>query len=269
VDSLEIGYVSNHLQSLNTDFDQGEIYSEEIGKVVLDTEFKFHALSDDKITAIFEGDIGEDYRDEVRGRLKERIAETTNAYAYAITGPYHQVQVHRDLNDTPLPGLTFDAENIHLSLNWRELYTRFYGEELAYHNGLKNWHTDNEALKDELVGKAGTGQAGMMEALMKAVHAFANGSDEIRKVTRRARIQRQFKEIGDDWDFESTGDPDEEKQVLNRLAEARQLTSMEDDSDFDRDESEEDGSEEEDEWEDASNDDIGEEDVDEEEEFNA
>jgi len=172
--------------------------------------------------------------------------------------------VHRDLNDTPLPGLTFDAENIYLSLNWKELYTRLYGEELLYHKGLKNWSFDNETLKQELAGKAGRGEAGIMETLMKAMDAFAGGSEESRKVARRARIRRQFKEVGDDWDFEITGDPDEEKQILNRLAEARKVASLESDSDFDNDE-EDNGSEEEDEWEDASDDDIEGEDIDEEE----
>ena len=270
MDSVEIGYVLDHTLSLNTDCGQGEMYSEEIGKVILDTEFKFHALSEDKSTAIFEGDVGEDHRDEVRSRLKGRMAETTNAYA--ITDPYHMVQVHRDLNDTPLPGLTFDPENIHLSLNWRELYTRFYGEELLYHKGLKDW-SNNDTLKQELAEKAGSGQAGMMEVLMKAVHAFAGGSEETRKVARRARIWRQFKETGDDWDFETTGDPVEEKRVLDGLAEARQLAMKEEDSDYDKDESEDDGSEERDEegdeWEDASDDDFEEEDVDDEEEASA
>lgn len=270
---MEFGYVCNHPLTLDTNFSQGEMYSKKIGKVILDTEFKFHALSEDKTTAIFQGDIGEDFRDEVRSRLKGRIAEITNADAYAIKEPSHTVQVHRDVNDTPLPGLTFDAENIHVGLNWRELYTRFYGEELFYHKGLQNWSTDNTKLKEELAAKAGSGQAGMMEVLMKAMEAFAGGSDESRKVARRARIRRQFRAIGEDWNFEASRDAGGEKRSLEGLAQTRQLASLEEDSDYDRDEEEEEGSEEGSEegdgWEDASDDDDMEEEDDEEEEDDA
>ncbi|TVY93832.1 hypothetical protein LAWI1_G000740 [Lachnellula willkommii] len=267
IDSI---FIEKHLPKTWIRWSLGEMYSNEIGKVILDTEFKFHALSEDKTTAIFQGDIGEDFRDEVRSRLKGRIQETTNAHAYTITEPSHTVQVHRDVNDSPLPDLTFDAENIHLSLNWRELYTRFYGEELLYHKGLQNWSTDNTKLKEELAAKAGSGQTGMMEVLMKAMEAFAGGSDESRRVARRARIRRQFREIGDDWSFEASGDAGEEKRSLEGLAQTRQLVSLTEDSDYDRDEEEEEGSEEGseegDEWEDASDDDDMEEEDEEEEE---
>ena len=166
------------------------------------------------------------------------------------------IQVHRDLNDTPLPGLSFDAENAHLSVNWRELYTRFYGEELLYHKGLQNWSTDNETLKEELAAKAGTGQAGMMEVLMKAMEAFTGGSDESRKVARRARIERQFGDMGGEWKFEGNGDAREEKKTLDGLSKARQAVSLEEDSEYDRDDDGEEESEEGDEWEDASDDDV-------------
>lgn len=145
------------------------------------------------------------------------------------------------------------------------MYTCFYGEELRYHKGLTIW---TEKAKQDL--KAQSAGMDMVETMRLAIEAFAGASEESRKAARRARVLKMFRDKGEVGDGEWVWDEDMEKEVLERLNEARQVASMEEDSDFDEEESddseededEEEGDEEEDEWEDASDD--GEEDVEEE-----
>jgi len=240
---------------------KGRTYSEELGKIILDSEFEYESLSEDKKTATFKASIAETYENITFNAIQERMNDIEN--------PQYTIQIHRDLNDSPIPNLSIKAEENSLQLDWKGMYTCFYGEELRYHKGLTVW---TEKAKQDL--KAQTAQMDMVETMRLAIEAFAVASEESRKAARRARIVKQFRDKGEVWDGERVWDEDEEKQILEKLNEARQIASMAEDSDFDEeeeetdeseeDEEEEEGDEEEDEWEDASDDGDEDEDVEEE-----
>jgi hypothetical protein len=236
---------------------QGHTYSEELGKITLDSEFEYESLSEDKKTATFRAPIADLYQKVIFAAFEERMNDIEN--------PPYTIQIHRDLNDSPIPNIRIKAEKNRLRLDWKGMYTCFYGEELRYHKGLTIW---TEKAKQDL--KAQSAGMDMVETMRLAIEAFAGASEESRKAARRARVLKMFRDKGEVGDGEWVWDEDMEKEVLERLNEARQVASMEEDSDFDEEESddseededEEEGDEEEDEWEDASDD--GEEDVEEE-----
>ncbi|TVY52887.1 hypothetical protein LSUE1_G009920 [Lachnellula suecica] len=261
-DAVESIFIEKHLPKTWLRWNLGDLWDEEDGNVILTVEFEFGNLSEDNSIAFFKGDFEGKYSAKIRHLLQRQISDTTSIPA--VIEPSHEIQVHHDLNDTPIPGLQLNPENMQLSVNWRELYTRFYGEEQLYHKGLEKWTSNKDTWKKDLAEQTGKGQIGTMDAVRRAIEAFASGSEESRKIARRARIWRQFRDNGEDWDYEKMGDLEEEERVLKALAQARQMAELTFDSEFDADEGEEgSGSDEEDEdeeWEDASDDDVEEED---------
>jgi hypothetical protein len=260
--SLAARCVELPVTSIRLDADlRGEINSRKYGETALATEFKFRALSDDKTNAIFEGSIfDEAYRTVIRSRLEDRIADISHD---AITDPHQHVQIGRDLNDTPVTGLTLDPNTFKLSLNWREMYTRFYGEERLYHQKLHNWVISKETWTKGLRAQTESGEMDKLDAFSLTLNAFRDASHESRKAARRARIKRQFKEMGQEWDFEDSYNLRDEERILEGLKKSIQMASMADESD-DEDASVEGASNSEETRQDASNDDM--EDVREEEE---
>jgi hypothetical protein len=224
---------------------QGELHDEEIGQVILDSEFEYLHLSEDKTTAVFKMDSGaEDYHPVIRERLQR--FESVN-----FEDPQHTVQIRHDLTDGPLPGLSLDYQNFHLSCNWRELFTAFYAEI-----GLCS-RLDIEFVKSQESWAAGLrqrmerGEFDMMAMLEKVMSGFAVGTGDNLKKVRRARIRRQFKEVNIEWKGDDEYFQDIERENLKALAQKRQFIGMEEYSD--NGEEEEDGSSEEqsdEEWED-------------------
>ncbi|KAF4627489.1 hypothetical protein G7Y89_g10664 [Cudoniella acicularis] len=260
-DIIESIFRTKHLRKTFINFHLGEKWTDEIGRIVLNLEYNFSHLSNDQRIAIFETDVGDpEYTTEIRQRLKGIIADQERLLF--IESPPFNVQIHRELNDTPIPGLSIDFENFNLSCDWRGLFTRFFGEEQIYHKYLTKWSENNKAWATRMGDQAARGEIDMMTVIQNALESFAGASDESRKKARRARLNKQGKEQGKDWDWDVIGDENEDKLVLKRIAEARQLASMGEDSDFDEEEDEEgeedeDGDEddEDDEWEDASDND--------------
>jgi hypothetical protein len=165
--------------------------------------------------------------------------------------------------------VSIDFEKWELSCNWRELYTIFYGEEQLCNKYTEKWAKDKEAWASDIQKQMARGEISMMAAVGKAVHAFAGGSDESKKMARRARIRRQYmRDEGYEYDFEQDGDLDEEKAIVGKLKERQQFLFLEEYSD-DEDaregsEDEEDPDEyEEDEWEDEEDDEDGDEEAEE------
>lgn len=242
----------------------GETYHEDNGEISLDTDYQFHSLlEEDRTVAIFQGDIAEEYHSLVYSRLQQFLSDRNTIPK--ILEPDYWIQVHHDLNDSPIPSLTLDAETMRLSFKWKDMYTRFYGEEIMYHKGLEGWSANNEELKKDLANKMSKGEISLSEFLENTLRAFAGASDATRKAARRARIRRQFTEIGEDkgedWNVEQLIDTKEEERVLRRLHDARHFASMEEDSEFDSDEGDVD--EEDEEWEDVADDDAEDRDSDE------
>jgi hypothetical protein len=189
-------------------------------------------------------DFHEDYRRVITQRLRNPAADQS------IETPRHYVQVHRELNDTPIPDLSFDYEKLELSCDWRGLYTRFFGEEQLFHKYTKAWVAEKEGWAKDMRKQVEGGQLDMLKAMETLMYAFADGSDDGRKKARRARMKHQFRDRGEEIDLDLPSD--EEDTVLKDIAIARQTASMENDSEYDFDEEDEDdedgdGDEEEDE----------------------
>lgn len=199
-------------------------------RVNLDVEFEFSHLSQDRCIAVFKTDCAEEIGEDIRGRLKSIALDD-------IDMPKHYVQVHRELNDTPIPGLSIDYEKLELSCDWHGLFTRFYGEEMLYHNLQAAWVEEKKDWATNMGKMALRGQLDMMQLIEKAVHAFGDAAEDSRYKARKARQTRQYKERGEE--FVEKGGP-AEMELVNELEKARQLASMESDSDYEEDDDESD-----------------------------
>ena len=223
--------------------------------MILDSEFEFSHLSEDKTKATFTIDgCDEKYMPEVRARLAEAVNHRF------VAAPQYEVQIHRDVNDAPCPGLSLDRENLQLAFDWRGLYNIFFGEEQIYHKLLQKWTEDQEQWALGIREKMERGELDMTQRLQEALDGFAAGSENARKDARRSRIRKEMKTIGIDWDADRDGDKSEEKGALKKLKDSRYLCSLETHSD-DEEEDETDrdadlSSDEEDAWEDEVGSDI-------------
>jgi hypothetical protein len=223
-------------------------------RVVLDAHFDFDRLSEDKKVAVFKMDPGlEQYHKVERSRLKYAV------HYPSITAPSHYVKIRRMVKDSPIPGLSIDYEKWELCCDWRALYTCFFGEDKLYHHHLTKFVKEKEAWASDMRQQMERGEIGMMALMMKAVHTFADGSDEAKKVARRARVTRQYKEIGLDIEFEDEDEIAEERAILKGLKDMEFSAGFEEYSDDDgnAEESEEQGGSDEDEaaeeeWEDEN-----------------
>jgi hypothetical protein len=133
--------------------------------------------------------------------------------------PPHTVQVRCELNDTPIPGLSIDYENMVLSCDWRGLYSAFFAEELLVDKirdrEMESFNTRRTALIDNVHG----GQVNMIAAIQQMLGQYGNASDEARKQARRVRIQRQYEQEGYSGWKPSEGDTEEEDRINKTLKE--------------------------------------------------
>lgn len=222
--------------------------------MALDSQFEFSHVSEDKTQATFVIDgCGEKYKPEVRERLEEAV---NNRF---IEAPQYEIQIHRDVNDSPIPGLSLHKENLELTFDWRGLYNIFFGEEQIYHRLLQQWTEGQEQWAIGIREKMERGELDMIQMMQQAVEGFAAGSENARKMARRARIRKEMKLNGIDWDADRDGDKSEEKRALKKLKDSRYLCSLETQSDDEDEETDRDAdlsSDEEDEWEDEVGSDI-------------
>lgn len=201
----------------------------------LNCEFEFERLSEDKQTAVLSMDkeIPEDLIVLCHKRMREFVPQ--------IEIPEQIVQIRRDINDGPVPGLKFDSETSELSCDWRALFTVFYGEEFLYRKLLDDAISGRKPLLDALKVKADMQELGPEDVIMRALKAFADDNSAARKTARRARIKRQFQLLdGTEWDFGRDGDSGEEAKALKAIQQARQFAGFETWSDDDSEDDEED-----------------------------
>lgn len=209
-------------------------------------------LSENKTLATFQIDETDvKYKPVIRKRLREAVEDRM------IEAPQYEIQIHRDINDGPIPDLSVDYENLQLTCDWREMFSIFYGEEQIYHKYLGKWVKDQEAWSIGLREKMERGELDMGNLIEQAVGGFASGSEDARKIARRARIRREFQKLdGTEWDAELDGDLEQEKKALKHLKESRFFCSFETHSDDeDEDDEEEEEEDEDEEWEDTDEDD--------------
>ncbi len=114
--------------------------------------------------------------------------------------------------------MEIDYQKFELSCDWRGLYTCFYGEEAVYNKLTHKWVKAQESRMLGIRAMIESGTMDMGKAFEQALGAFAKGSDENRKIARRARIVRQMKEKENfDWDFGTHGDKVEEQEIMKNL----------------------------------------------------
>ncbi|CZS97853.1 uncharacterized protein RAG0_06741 [Rhynchosporium agropyri] len=212
--------------------------------------FNFSSLAEDGSTAIFSVDTAS-LTDELQPKARQRLRFDLSQSM--IEQPQHTVQIRRDVNDGPIPGLSMDYEKLELSCNWRELYAAFYNEEYLYHIFTRKALKKRGPWLEGLKAQVDRGQLDPMAVMTKALTAFADDSKVCRKLARRARICWQYKKHdGTEWDFGRDGDEDTERNCLAELQNVRHFSSMEIFSD------EESGEDDEEEEEDSEADGAGE-----------
>jgi hypothetical protein len=174
----------------------------------------------------------------------------------SIEAPQYEIQIHRDVNDGPIPGLSVDCEKLELTIDWRETYTILFGEEQIHHRLLNQWTKDQEQWAIDIRKKMERGELDMIKMMQQAAEGFAAGSENARKIARRARIRREYLRLnGVEWDADRDGNEMEENSALKKLKDSRYLRSWETQSDDEDDETDSDVNasledSEEEEWED-------------------
>jgi hypothetical protein len=232
-------------------------------KTIVGITFEFMELSEDKTIAIFQGDIqNRSNEDCVKERLREAIMKTEdgNLHMHNIAVPQHTVQVHREINDTPIPGLEMDWDKMRLSCDWKAMFTRFYAEEKHYNRLMDTFLEDNKVAADEMKEKMERGLMSMGDLFKQAMEMVGDTNKISYKRARRARVSRMMQENNwGSWNWDQDEENKKnEKKVLSELAKLRQWASTQDDNDFDgeKDDNGGDSSDGEDaEWEDADDDD--------------
>ncbi|KAG9239538.1 hypothetical protein BJ875DRAFT_448345 [Amylocarpus encephaloides] len=180
-----------------------------------------------------------------------------------ILEPPQILRIHRDVNDTPVPGLRFDFDNFTMTCTWRGLLAWFYSEELRYHHYLQKWVEDNEKNMDILKDRLDKGEIDMNAVLQEALGMITGGDKDAWRVAREDRMKKLLAHTGDERVGDIFWQPKLQDKALKRLVKHRQMASLEVDSDFDGDEPQS-GSEDEEgeyddeergEWDDVSSDD--------------
>jgi hypothetical protein len=67
-------------------------------------------------------------------------------------------------------------------------------EGKMFHDHLSTWAKEKEAWAADMRRQRERGEINMIAVLDKAIHSFADGSEDANMVARRARIRRQYKE---------------------------------------------------------------------------
>jgi len=237
---------------LDNDSDDG---NDESGpnKIVLCPEFEFSHLSADKTTAFF---IDEHVHPKFKP-LVTRILRSCIDPPIRFEKPSHTVQVRRELNDTPIPGLSIDYDTMTLSCDWRGLYSAFFAEEHLVHKIRERDMETFDARRTALINNVRGGQMDIVAAMQEMVTRYGGATDEARKQARRVRIRRQYEQLGySGWNPEE--DDKAEENRINRAVKERiffasaQTFSDEEDGD-DKEAEDEDG-----EWEDEEGEEDGE-----------
>ncbi len=107
--------------------------------------------------------------------------------------PQHTVQIRHEVNDTELPGLSIDYEKVELSVNWREMYCRFFAEEHL----VKKIMAEKRAELERLAIHLKSSNMDMEKMMMEAMTKFADIWESAKLEARRARVRQQFREKHD------------------------------------------------------------------------
>jgi hypothetical protein len=131
--------------------------------------------------------------------------------------PPHTIQVRRELNDTPIPGLSIDYDTMTLSCDWRGLFSAFFAEELLVHNLQDRAMEKFQARRDTLIEDVHAGRMDMVDALQQVLKIYEDESHKARKLARQARIRWQYEQEG----YASWKPEEEEEDRINEVLKKR------------------------------------------------
>ncbi|KAK3618756.1 hypothetical protein LTR22_026250 [Elasticomyces elasticus] len=133
------------------------------------------------------------------------------------------------LNDTELPGFSYDIEKREISFDWILAFSKLFAEaaELTRRDELSHRSAKNNVLlnvgrlnsKGDIVPRDDVEPRMFTAFLLKSVRIAKGGSRENRKQIRRERIKRSFKERHDfDYDYRYEGFVLHEREALRQFA---------------------------------------------------
>ncbi|KAK1215251.1 hypothetical protein PQX77_022153 [Marasmius sp. AFHP31] len=221
-EAVERVFILRHLKKTWLKVDGGWAYSEKHGKVSLATEFSFsHLDPNDRTRAIFRDvECHDDFKPMMKRHLK-----STFEYGNPVHRPKIVIQIRRQANDTPIPGLEFNFDNLEMKLDWMAMYSEWFKEGKEHTRYLASMvHGDGglAAKAIEMREKVERGEMDMMESFEWAIKSFFNGHTDASQKIRTERIARNVRNDGgiDDWN-----DPD--AKGYQRLKDIRFYISME------------------------------------------
>jgi hypothetical protein len=116
----------------------------------VECQFTFSHLSEDKNTSVFADRRG-DYEGYLKGTFDDILREWASNINLNFEDTHHTIEIaSRDLNDTPIPGISINYEAAELSCDWRGLFTAFYCEQLLYERLMGKWERDEEPWTEEV-----------------------------------------------------------------------------------------------------------------------
>jgi len=221
---------------------------DERDSMTCDLEYEFSHLSEDKTTATFhpvDFNINTKHKATISSRLQSAMDRKR------IEVPKYTTVVHSDVNDGPIPDLSLDEKTLQISLDWRGMYSIFFGEEQIYHKLLSNWTKQQKQWTIGLQERMGRGELNMDDMLQQVLEGFATANEEARQNARRARIRREYQRFDPERDVMSLWNNEEEKKQMEALKQTRFVLGFPDGEESEEeDDDEEAEKDEEDEWED-------------------
>ncbi|KAL8880232.1 MAG: hypothetical protein Q9198_002321 [Flavoplaca austrocitrina] len=177
---------------------------ENIEKVSLNgTGFEFKCLSEYSATGItkaifeLEEDIYDGFKARITSSLSLMYAYTEPEYwlEECYANPRHYISIAKDANDTELPALEWDSERIEISVDWQQMFHKFFAEEDAYQRAV---HDALDGQGPRLRAKLDAGEADQMECFEMAFKIIVDAQKNSRKSTRRDRLRRQSRRLPQD-----------------------------------------------------------------------
>ncbi|KAK8009138.1 hypothetical protein PG991_011689 [Apiospora marii] len=249
--ATETAFVATHLPHTRIEFETG------IAEVLWDVDgneiwgggglvVKFGHLREDGERAVFVGDHAYEKNKSVQlsrgGTLYEKIIsdwrdslmELLEEPAYAINQPRHILFVRREVNDTELPELEVDFDNIEVSVLWKPMLSMLYGEA-EYFKWAQKVQSQNEPEAQSCRAKAmgAQAQAGelSMDAFFKyAVRVVSEQAGDAQAEVRRQRLLRWHRKHGtlDDPDVALILEALEERPDLKNASSAMEWAEFDD-----------------------------------------
>ncbi|KAK6860387.1 hypothetical protein PG995_004023 [Apiospora arundinis] len=206
--ATETAFITKHLPHTRIEFDidnSHTLWGVEDNRIVADSIFvKFSHLTEDRQRAVFVRESsyerskstqlssGGNLFDHTIKQWRNSMQRYFEEPGYATQGPRHMLYVRREVNDTTLPGLQVDFENIEVSLLWRPMLSTFYGdaEYLKWAQKVYSQHNPVDGCVKEMVAQVHAGTMSVDEYLEYALDTVSKKVERVQAEARRQRFIR-------------------------------------------------------------------------------